>query len=65
MTWALLVEIYGQYDMKFFEAITELNKQVGEPESPQAQPEPAPPDAASLAVLQAMMRDSDFQGPKG
>ena len=56
--------------MKFDEATTELSKRLyGDGETtPQAQraraPKP-PDDASSMAVLQALMGDSDFRGPRG
>ena len=68
-TWALVIEIYGEYGMKFDEANNELAKRLYEGDNtPQAQraraPRP-PDDAASMAMLQAAMKDSDFRGPRG
>ena len=65
MTWALLVEIYREYDMKFETAVDEITKAISEPDAPQAKKATANEEAASMAMLQAMMVGSDFKGPKG
>jgi len=64
MTWALLVEIYRDYEMKFEAAVSEITKAIS-PESPQAEKAVAVDEAASMTLLQAMMAGSDFKGPKG
>lgn len=65
MTWAVLIEIYGQYGMKFEEATDELNSRLTDPSTPEGRKARTPDDAASMALLQAMMAGSDFGGPKG
>lgn len=65
MAWALLVEIYRDYGMKFQEAMDELNIRVTDPETPAGKKARAPDDAASMSMLQAMIKDSSFGGPKG
>lgn len=49
--------------MKFQEATEELHKRLSDPLSPQAVR--APDNESSLAMLQAMMGGSDFEGPRG
>lgn len=65
MTWAVLVEVYGQYGMKFEEATKELESRLTDPATPEGRKARAPDDAASMAMLQAMMAGSDFGGPRG
>jgi hypothetical protein len=65
LVYALVMDIYGEYGMKFEEATTELNSRLTDPATPEGQKARAPDDAASMAMLQAMMRDSNFGGPKG
>lgn len=63
LTWALVLEIYREYGMKFQEATEELHKRLSDPLSPQDVR--APDNESSLAMLQAMMGGSDFEGPRG
>jgi hypothetical protein len=65
MSQALLVEVYREYGMKFEEARSELDKRLGVSSISDRKKEDAPDDAASMAILQAMMSGSDFRGPKG
>ena len=65
MSWTLVTEIYQEYGMKFQEASEELNSRLYGKEAPQTQKAAAPNDAASMAMLQAMMKESNFGGPKG
>lgn len=72
MSHALVLEIYRDYGMKIEDANDELSKRLFEiadvPTHPGQQPRPkrrTPDDAASMATLQAWMRDSDFRGPRG
>lgn len=65
MAWALLVEIYRDYGMKFQEAMGELRTRLTDPETPEGKKARAPDDAASMTMLQGMMKDSSFGGPKG
>lgn len=65
VAWALVTEIYGEYGMKFQEANEELHKKLYPQEAPQRKRATKPDDAASMAALQAMMKNSDFGGPKG
>ncbi len=66
---ALVTEIYGEYGLKFEEASDELDKRLYGPNVPDQPQAPrssrAPDDASSMAMLQAMMKDSDFGGPRG
>ena len=60
LTWAVLIEVYREYGMKFDEAIKELNSQLADPETPKGRqakakaPTPAE-EAASMAMLQSMI----------
>jgi hypothetical protein len=67
VAWAVLLEVYREYGMKFDEATIELNKAVADPSTPEGQKAhaPEPNNDQSLAVLQAMMGGSDFGGPRG
>jgi hypothetical protein len=65
MTWALLIEIYGEYGMKFEEATKELQSRLTDPSTPEGAKARAPDDAASMTMLMAMMGGSDFGGPTG
>jgi len=65
MTWAIVMEVYREYGMKFEEAIQELSGRLADPMSPQAQRLREPDNDASLAMLQSMMGGSDFGGPRG
>lgn len=70
LTWAVLIEIYREYGMKFDEAIKELNSQLADrttPKGRQAKAKAPTPveEAASMAMLQSMMGGSDFGGPRG
>ena len=64
LTWALLIEIYREYGLKFDEAIKELNSRLYDDPAIPRVPTPAE-EAASMAMLQSMMGGSDFGGPKG
>lgn len=67
MTWAIVLEIYREYGMKFEEAIDELNSRLADPGAPRKpKPPPRPQENdQSMAVLQAMMGGTDFRGPRG
>lgn len=65
MAWALLIEIYREYGLKFEEAMTELNKVIMGPQAPETQKATERSDASAMAMLQSMMGDSDFKGPRG
>ena len=67
MTWAVLVEVYRDYGMKFDEAITELQSRLADPSTPEGRKakENAPDDQASMAMLMGLMSGSDFGGPTG
>lgn len=65
VTWALIIEIYKEYGMKFDEAISELQKRLTDPGTPEGKQARAPDNDASLAMLQSMMAGSDFGGPRG
>jgi hypothetical protein len=65
VTWAILMEVYQDYGMKFDDAMEELNKRLTDPTTPEGAKVRAPDDAASMAVLQAMMGGTDFGGPRG
>lgn len=66
MAWAVLVEVYRDYDVKFEEAMVDLNTKMADPAAPpKRKPPSAADEAASLAMLQSMMAGSDFRGPKG
>jgi hypothetical protein len=65
MTWAIVMEVYREYGMKFEEATQELNGHLADPETPQAKKVREPDNDASLAMLQSMMGGSDFGGPRG
>ena len=63
LTTAIVVEIYREFGMKFTEIMEELDKRLAEPDKRRTPPQPD--NQASLAMLQAMMGDSDFKGVKG
>lgn len=68
MTNALIMEIYREYDLKFDVAATELKQVLAGPDSPERKQDKLPTErqeAANMAALQAMMKGSDFGGPKG
>lgn len=65
VAWALVTEIYGQYEMKFEDAQTELRKQTLGAEEAKRPQQVAADNAASMAMLQSMMGDSTFKGPRG
>ena len=64
VAWALVIEIYREYGMKFQEAMDEITQKVTDPADPVQRPARAPDNASSMAMLQAMIKDSDFGGPK-
>lgn len=65
MTWAVLMEVYREYGMKFDEATTELQKAVADPSTPEGKKAAEPDNDQSLTMLQAMIGGSDFGGPRG
>ena len=65
MTWAMLVEIYRDYGIKFEEAMTELKKTILGPDSPEHARATEANEARSMAMLKSMMSGSNFGGPKG
>lgn len=65
LTWALLMEVYREYGMKFEDAYSELQKQLGDQPPAAVQQKRTQDDASSMAMLQALMKDSDFAGPRG
>lgn len=65
LTQAVIVEIYQDYGMKFDEAINELQVRLTDPSTPKGRKVRAPDNESSMAMLQAMMKGSDFGGPKG
>lgn len=65
LTWAVLMEVYRDYGMKFEEAYNELTARLTDPSTPEGKKARAPDDRASMAVLMAMMGGSDFGGPTG
>ena len=67
VAWAVLIEVYREYGMKFDEATTELTKAVADPSTPEGRKAraPEPNNDQSLAALQAMIGGSTFGGPRG
>jgi hypothetical protein len=63
-----LVEVYRELGIKFEEAVSDLDGLLaGESRQEQKRAQaPSPQDeAASMALLSAMMKDTSFQGPRG
>ena len=68
MSHVLVLEIYRDYGMKIEDAVNELQTRltgdyVDQPQGAARPKRGAPDEAASMAMLQAMMGGSDFRGP--
>ena len=71
LAYALQLETYREMGVNFDDAVADLNHRLwlplGPPAPGEAPPSPTPPpnDEASMAILQAQMKNTQFRGALG